>query len=1224
MNIRALTATVLSITLGCLLSVRSAEPAAPAQMQLTIPCRASAPKLDGALAAGEWDDAAVVSGMVNQLDGTADRRQASFWIKADAENVYIAQRSTVQPREWAPKSPPIWFDKGDSSFVIGLGPGRVNRGDEPSHYLLRVNLHGQRMASEITWRVHGVRLLFPHPSWKTNATVASSFNADQTEWTSEVAIPLADMKVDRIADGETWPVFFARDYEAADPSAATVSADWRFGNGRGRHYGRVFFNHYRLEQDWAVGRFVEQGPVVQSLPAGPDAGLLVLNASAAPARLAARMELAPAGREASVLRQDLSIEPGKREQVRFDGARLPDTPYTLRLSVEDAAGATVFARRLACRAASEKTETPLPDFSMTGYHKGGGLLLPSDAELRQYGIYSEKTGKETTIMATCYDPVTSDFYARLDLSTLPDPKQAARADVAVSKDGALVTIQPVRDFRTGQTDQRVRFHLADPAPGVYQAVATVYDERGEALARARQVFIRYDHARDLPWLGSDVGRSRRLLPPWTPMVGRLEGRTLTVSCWGRDHVVDGSGLFTSVAALSQSGLGEAARELLAGPVHFELIAAGQPVPLRPGAQADAANITDTAVLWRGSVSGGGWRIETAVDMDYDGYALHRVRIIPPAGKADAENPAPRADRLRLVIPLIPTEATHLHAIGGDWFRSSVSSIALPADPGLVWHSGQKHGLGIAPNPAPFGRLMTVGNFRPYVWIGGANRGLAFMADSDEGWVPDDAGKVPSIEVVRGPAPADAHGAVREQVALVLNLVARPFTFGRPRAVTFSLQATPVRPLTPDFRQRLERLSLQTCFPGFDSDGWDWNGCRFQLDDQRLADGHGSQPYPLNWDRNIKKRTEWERRRTDFTPYQSQLNLMTYAEVEDPRMPAGLQASNVYGYLYPHIAAGCLEHGNLSITRPDLEYRLWCYRAWIARGGLKGVYFDQTEPILGANPSAGCGYVLDLPDRPKLHGRIQPGYLLTNVRDFYKRLRTLFVEAGVHEPMIWLHTTDANTVSAFAFTGAFLEGENLPYLTAAYPWFSQKYTPERMQAVGNPAGKWGIGTVWLSMFESSRSGWSRETKYAVMRSLQGYSRVHDIADQWSYLKWAPLDPGRLIAFHPYWDPAVSAALKTNSPDVLSSAYFQDNRLLVFVFNRDKAARDGAQVMVDTAALGLRVGAGETVGVTDLAGWECKDALPMAWESAGTTGLLTLTIPPHDYRILLIETRQPELK
>jgi len=84
----------------------------------------------------------------------------------------------------------------------------------------------------------------------------------------------------------------------------------------------------------------------------------------------------------------------------------------------------------------------------------------------------------------------------------------------------------------------------------------------------------------------------------------------------------------------------------------------------------------------------------------------------------------------------------------------------------------------------------------------------------------------------------------------------------------------------------------------------------------------------------------EQRGRIFTPYQSQLNLMSFGQVDDPRMPPGKQASDVYGYLYPHITAGCLEHGNLNVARPDMEYRLWCY--------------DRTRHRIGWWPPVGIG------------------------------------------------------------------------------------------------------------------------------------------------------------------------------------------------------------------------------------------------------------------------------
>ncbi len=1333
-----------------LLFVLAAAPfARGAETELVIPRLAQPPVLDGALAPGEWDGAGTVNGMISQLDGNKDPRPVTFWIACDETNVYVAQRSTVQPREWSPQTPPIfwledksdnsWEAKGDSSFVIGLAPGRINRGDEPSHYLLRVNLHGQMNAYEITWKIKGVRLKFPHPPWQVKPEIKSAFSEDKSQWTSEVAIPLASMKVEAIEDGgETWGVLLARDYEAADQNANVVSSDWKFGDGR-RHFGRAFYNHYRFAKEWA------QAVVGTKALIAPRSGRSV-------------------------------------REAKYDNQSLPD-------------------------------------FSFTGYHKGGGLVVPT-SELQQYGVYTGVAEKGLT--ATSYDPITGDFYAKLDIAGLPEAHKVVRGQIVIRKAGEAKPIitHPIPDFRAditlrmgqdhgpsrrallewvapaagavdvayecaqmynvpagrndkvsfslvhfdaaarvntvlipqqgltreqgwvpytakgvqvargdkihlfwdnwdgnagpyddgrvrgkltlttpdgrateywpagdfatkqggtsgvwfyrfdddiplnadgnypelkvqghpqgqsggysgadwlwfpgnetklnpwrGNPDQnlrrawawirvkhqkavrRVRFHLPDLAPGVYQATASAYARDDRLLGQARQNFIRFDHAKDLPWLGNQLGVTDQVLPPWTAIKQDQSDRTdLGLSVWGRTYRVDGSGLFTGIDTVTQSGIDQSPRDILAGPVRVELVQDGEAVTLTPAAAPSDIKMADHQASWQGALTGGGLRVKATARMEYDGYVQYVLSIVPEGNV--------HADRLRLVIPLKPEHATHLHAAAGDWFRSSVSSIALVTDneqlttDNRLWHSGQSHGRGITPSPKKWGRLMTVGDFKPYVWIGGANRGLAFMANDDQGWVPDDTKNVHAIEVVRE----------GNRVNLILNLVARPFALDKPREIVFSLQATPIRPLLAGFRDRVERLSLLTIFPGRDKDGWGWNGSMLLVGEKKLIGGHGSQPYPLDWDRNIKKRKQWERQGKIFTPYQSQLNVMAFGEVDDPRMPPGKQASDVYGYIYPHIAAGCVEHGNLNIARPDFEYRLWCYQAWIKGCGLKGLYFDQTEPDLNANPAAGAGYMLDLPDRPQLHGRLQPGYLLTNTREFYKRLYTIFVENGVDDPMIWLHITDATMVSAFAFAGAFLDGENRPELTPDYPWVSEKYAPERMQAVTNP-GKWGIGSMWLSM---SARGWNwpeaRDKQQISVRAVQGYARLHDYGDGWNYFSWEPFDRAKSMTFYPYWDPAVKAALKSDVPNVLAGAYRQDNRLQVFVFNRNKERREGIIVQIDAAALGLTIPEGSTLHVRDLKGWNQEEALPMNWQTTGAaTGKLSVEIPPHDYRLLLL--------
>ncbi|MCU0982223.1 MAG: DUF6067 family protein, partial [Pirellulaceae bacterium] len=693
-------------------------------------------------------------------------------------------------------------------------------------------------------------------------------------------------------------------------------------------------------------------------------------------------------------------------------------------------------------------------------------------------------------------------------------------------------------------------------------------------------------------------------------------------CWGRIYRVNGSGLLTGIHTAAASGLDQTAREILAGPVRVEMLRDGKTVALAPHGTPSEVKVADHEVSWKGALTGDGWRVETAVALEYDGYALHRLRIVPPPDKSEIRNLKSKIDSLRLVVPLRPEVATHLHAAGGEWFRATVSSIALGETQGVLWHSGQNCGGGTKRYNEDFGKkYMTVGSFRPYVWIGNAERGLAFMADNDQGWVPDDSRKVPAIQMVRAGT----------EVQLVLNLVARPFTFDKPREITFSLQATPIRPLPDDIRARRQHLTMGSAFPGQRSreTGWAWTGQMYSIQDDAdpakaawLFGLPGSAPYPLNWDMSKWYQGESDKTargegsfhggsRWIYTPYQSQLNVMTFPEVDDSRMPLGKQVSDVYGYLYPHMSQGHLEHGNPSMAQVDVDYRLWCYRNWIRHVGLKGMYFDQTEPVLAANPKAGFGYVLDLPDRPALDGKVQPGYGLTRVRDFYKRLRTLFVEHGVDEPYIWIHSTDANMVSAFAFAQFLLEGENEPRVTPKLS-VSQKIPPARMQAMSGSAG--GLAMTQLEMIG--------ESSPLVIRDVTGWWMLHDTGQGGcgigSAYNWAGIDLDRKADFLPYWSPRVGAGLKTAPPEVYASAWRQDNALRVLVYNRNDDPVDAA-VRLDLAALGLAT-RDKPFTATELEPKEnsgVRGAGDLKAEAAGAALTVTLPVLPRNFRLFKIE-------
>ena len=70
-------------------------------------------------------------------------------------------------------------------------------------------------------------------------------------------------------------------------------------------------------------------------------------------------------------------------------------------------------------------------------------------------------------------------------------------------------------------------------------------------------------------------------------------------------------------------------------------------------------------------------------MEYDGYALHRLRIVPPAAQSEIANPQSKIDGLRLLISLKPEEATHLHATAGDYSRIACRGLLSSASPASV-------------------------------------------------------------------------------------------------------------------------------------------------------------------------------------------------------------------------------------------------------------------------------------------------------------------------------------------------------------------------------------------------------------------------------------------------------------------------------------------------------------------------------------------------------------
>ncbi|MBM4050513.1 MAG: hypothetical protein FJ279_35915, partial [Planctomycetes bacterium] len=141
-------------------------------------------------------------------------------------------------------------------------------------------------------------------------------------------------------------------------------------------------------------------------------------------------------------------------------------------------------------------------------------------------------------------------------------------------------------------------------------------------------------------------------------------------------------------------------------------------------------------------------------VEYDGLLRSDLTLTPRAKTT--------IEQLTLEIPLKPNWATLFHFWPGKW-GSAYNSGALPPD-----------GLSLP--------------FKPFLWLGSEDGGLAWFMESDRGWSNADAKNV--IEVKRE----------KDAVVLRVRLIDKPTSVAEPLKYTVGFQATPVKPVPKDWHE----------------------------------------------------------------------------------------------------------------------------------------------------------------------------------------------------------------------------------------------------------------------------------------------------------------------------------------------------------------------------------------------------------------------------------------
>ena len=286
-----------------------------------------------------------------------------------------------------------------------------------------------------------------------------------------------------------------------------------------------------------------------------------------------------------------------------------------------------------------------------------------------------------------------------------------------------------------------------------------------------------------PWEGNTLGMDDIVIPPFEALTvtnSPVPGEAVTkIGVVARELTLTDVGLWSQVAITPPATPRQpnpVAIGLLAKPIELVANISGKAVVAAGKVKVTKSTptIVETSSTWSaGPLSG-----SLITHYEQDGCMKTTLTLQPTAVNISG---------LALHIPLKLSEAPFMHAVT-DLLRFHYAG-RIPPGEGEVY------------NTSAIPRFQLPGPFVPYIWVGGASRGIAFFADNDEDWI---SGPICAIEYAgKKPCPTSVYQLLRNStegtLTLVINLI-NPQVLGsagapltRARTMVFGLMASPAKP-----------------------------------------------------------------------------------------------------------------------------------------------------------------------------------------------------------------------------------------------------------------------------------------------------------------------------------------------------------------------------------------------------------------------------------------------
>lgn len=702
-----------------------------------------------------------------------------------------------------------------------------------------------------------------------------------------------------------------------------------------------------------------------------------------------------------------------------------------------------------------------------------------------------------------------------DLTADPDPERFF-LKLSDQKDNLLQTfpLSFKEGFDSSEKNRRLkRIHqkiiLDQPLPdGDY--LLALYEKKSESPLLEKAF-----RAKNYPWLGNQLGLSRRLLPPFTP----LQRRDQTISCLLRDYNLDNTGLPRQIRAMNE--------DILAGPIRLIAETSGKIEPWQPS-PIQFTQEDDLTIAYRTTLRSNSVDITIKGEFEFDG--LLRLDL------TFTQHGSTLPERIYLDIPVRQEMAKLFHACG-EGLRMNPAGF-LPQGEGVIWKSRsipQTH----------------ISNFIPYIWVGADERGIAYGADWDQGW--QHCQERDAVEL---------HRHDNSDVSIRLNLINAPKKLSSDIPLTLVLMASPVKPMPEGWRGWSDAFTMQAtritrCL--YSNPYWgsysNWTSRYPAFQDftyiKKLVEaketGIIDQAYIKNWVDRIMQadRAEVPIVRPDGRDYVERHTRAAFA------LSKGLFPKKEIAILYPYTCniTGAEQlpefpvfkdewQGNVHVYQSYADYAIY-YLNEMLNCGFGGVYDDNVFLSGKFNWATGNGYIDDA-------GNIHPSLGLWRVRNYHKRQLTLMAERGM-DPWITVHHTNTNNLTVLGFATN----------TMGMEWkygshdFQERFTPDYIRAVCHGRQ----GGFYPTVLEGITGTKTPEEKTWATRTMLAALLPHEVrptCQRGADAKLIGQTLDHLFAFgthlpdcrfYPYWEK--DNPVRLDEPGLLTASYRRGNTMLIFI-------------------------------------------------------------------------------